>query len=101
MTPKIILDWLSIKMSEEIRWCSVGDTISTTKRMSTGTYAGDFMHVVICNSESCAEANNLIAAGRWEVSACGRCNMRIMDCCCKLIEKPINVVFSVETDIVD
>jgi hypothetical protein len=44
-----------------VRWCSIGDTIETT--MSDGSVR----RVTIPNAMACAEANELIAAGRWRV----------------------------------
>lgn len=66
------------------RWCSRGDTISTVRPMSE--YAGPFSGChpsAICDTpESCAEANSLIAAGRWRVSRCGRCGKPVESCRC-------------------
>lgn len=49
------------------RWCSVGDTISTVRPMSEydRQRPGQHLHAICDTPESCAEANDLIAAGRW------------------------------------
>lgn len=67
------------------RWCSRGDTISTVRPMSeyAGKRAGQHLHAICKTPESCAEANDLIAAGRWRVSRCGRCGNAVEDCQCE------------------
>lgn len=67
------------------RWCARGDTISTVRPMSdmAGSYAHQHLHAICPTLESCAEANELIAAGRWRVSRCGRCENTVEDCQCE------------------
>ena len=74
-------------MPKQTRWCSIGDTISTTRKNVFGANAGNHLHVLICNNQSCAEANDLIESGRWAVSACGRCNNKIENCLCESTDK--------------
>ena len=67
----------------KVRWCSRGDTISTVRPLSDG----DYCHAVIpsgpSGAEACAEANELIATGRWRVSVCGQCFDPVERCNCK------------------
>ena len=67
------------------RWCSRGDTISTVRPMSefAGQQAGQHLNAICATPESCAEANDLIAAGRWRVSRCGRCENVVEECQCE------------------
>lgn len=70
--------------SGKIRWCRRGDTICTVKPLSeyAGQNALQYMHAICPTPESCAEANDLIAAGRWRVSRCGQCNSLVESCLC-------------------
>jgi hypothetical protein len=61
------------------RWCSRGDTIRTVR--PTGN--GEYLHAVCPTPESCAQANELIASGRWMVSHCVRCDKSIEECRCE------------------
>lgn len=66
------------------RWCYPGDTVSTVKPMSefAGSHAGSHLNAICDTAEACAEANNLIAAGRWKVTRCGTCQQRVESCQC-------------------
>lgn len=68
-----------------IRWCKRGDTISTVRLLSdmAGSYANQHLHAICKTPESCAEANDLIAAGRWRVSRCGQCENKVEECGCE------------------
>jgi len=66
-----------------VRWCARGDTIATVRPVSRGQH----IHVTCPTPESCAEANDLIAAGRWQVVRCGRCDTPVEACRCE--SKPL------------
>jgi hypothetical protein len=64
-----------------IRWCNRGDTISTTQPMHGD---GSYLHARCVTAESCAMAQELILAGRWRVSRCGRCDELVEQCRCEV-----------------
>jgi len=67
------------------RWCRRGDTISTVRPMSEndGRNPNQYLHATCPTAESCAEANELIAVGRWRVSRCGQCEKAVEECQCE------------------
>ena len=67
------------------RWCRRGDTISTVRPMieHDGRAPNQHLHATCPTPESCAEANELIAAGRWRVSRCGQCEKTVETCQCE------------------
>ena len=67
-----------------IRWCRRGDTIATVKPLSEfcGQMASQHLNAKCDTPESCAYANELIAAGRWRVAVCGSCGQQIEKCEC-------------------
>lgn len=71
--------------ANNIRWCKCGDTISTARPLSdmAGSHANHHIHAICETPESCAYANDLIAAGRWRVSICGQCKNKVEECGCK------------------
>ena len=81
MPPELL--WKENVMETKTRWCSRRDTISTVTPMTFGSFAGNKLRVVPVTAEACATANDLIAAGRWEVTDCGKCNLMIADCKCE------------------
>ena len=72
-------------MSTKTRWASQGDTISTVKPFSqyAGQMAGGYLHAVLETPAACAEGNDLIAAGRWQVTRCGKCKQTVDSCQCE------------------
>jgi hypothetical protein len=59
------------------RWCSRGDTIATSLT------DGRTMTATVPTPESCAEANHLIATGRWRLYQCGQCGKLVEGCTCQ------------------
>lgn len=62
-----------------VRWCSIGDTITTVTPRGGGLNLS-----VECDSpEMQQQANALIATGRWRVSRCGTCQKLVEQCECE------------------